>query len=79
MSRSVPPSPIYCLSYLTPPTLPPSQPLDRDHGYPLRVVVPGNIGARSVKWLHRILVTPQECQVGAGGGMGEVGVECGQE
>jgi sulfite oxidase len=26
------------------------------HGFPLRVVVPGYIGARSVKWLSRILI-----------------------
>jgi sulfite oxidase len=30
------------------------QPLPPAHGYPLRVVVPGWIGARSVKWLGRI-------------------------
>ena len=30
------------------------QPLTRDHGYPLRCVVPGMYGARSVKWLWRI-------------------------
>ncbi|KAL8153725.1 hypothetical protein V2J09_011485 [Rumex salicifolius] len=30
------------------------QPLNRDHGYPLRVVVPGVIGARSVKWLDSV-------------------------
>lgn len=30
------------------------QPLPPAHGFPLRVVVPGYIGARSVKWLSRI-------------------------
>lgn len=30
------------------------EPLPRIHGYPLRVVVMGYIGARSVKWLYRI-------------------------
>ncbi len=28
-----------------------------DHGKPLRVVVPGQIGGRSVKWLKRVIVT----------------------
>ncbi|KAI0401232.1 nitrate reductase [Xylaria palmicola] len=32
-------------------TLPP------DHGKPLRVVIPGQIGGRSVKWLKRIIIT----------------------
>jgi hydroxyacylglutathione hydrolase len=32
------------------------QPLPPAHGYPLRVVVPGYIGARSVKWLSSITV-----------------------
>lgn len=30
-----------------------------DHGRPLRVVVPGQIGGRSVKWLRRIVVTAE--------------------
>ncbi|KAL8038821.1 hypothetical protein ABFX02_11G132600 [Erythranthe guttata] len=36
--------------------------LNRDHGYPLRVIVPGVIGARSVKWLDSINIIAQECQ-----------------
>lgn len=31
-------------------------PLPPEHGYPLRVIVPGYIGARSVKWVRRIRV-----------------------
>ncbi|KMT09089.1 hypothetical protein BVRB_6g131970 [Beta vulgaris subsp. vulgaris] len=38
------------------------EPLNRDHGYPLRVVVPGVIGARSVKWLDSMSVIAEECQ-----------------
>ncbi|KAI1802204.1 nitrate reductase [NADPH] [Daldinia bambusicola] len=33
------------------------EPLPPDHGKPLRVIVPGQIGGRSVKWLKRIIVT----------------------
>ncbi|XP_030564360.1 probable sulfite oxidase, mitochondrial [Drosophila novamexicana] len=36
------------------------QPLSRDHGYPIRVIVPGTVGARNVKWLTRIVVTDHE-------------------
>jgi len=34
-----------------------NQALNPDHGYPLRTVVPGYIGARSVKWLGRIIIS----------------------
>jgi sulfite oxidase len=36
------------------------QPLPRDHGFPLRAVVPGHVAARSVKWLSRIAVADEE-------------------
>lgn len=31
--------------------------LHPDHGKPLRIIIPGQIGGRSVKWLKRIIVT----------------------
>lgn len=34
--------------------------LPPDHGFPLRVVVPGHVAARSVKWLSRIVVADEE-------------------
>ncbi|OQD74367.1 hypothetical protein PENDEC_c011G06023 [Penicillium decumbens] len=36
------------------------QPLTANHGYPVRVVVPGIVGARWVKWLDRITVQDAE-------------------
>jgi sulfite oxidase len=33
------------------------RPLTAEHGAPLRLIVPGYIGARSVKWLHKIVVS----------------------
>ncbi|KAL1838351.1 hypothetical protein VTJ49DRAFT_2782 [Mycothermus thermophilus] len=33
--------------------------LPPDHGKPLRVIIPGQIGGRSVKWLRRIVVTAE--------------------
>ncbi|KAI8969921.1 sulfite oxidase-like protein [Mycotypha africana] len=36
------------------------KPLSRDHGFPLRVVVPGYIGARSVKYLKTITIQDYE-------------------
>lgn len=35
-------------------------PLPRDHGAPVRVVVPGVVGCRSVKWLRRLRVAREE-------------------
>lgn len=32
----------------------------RDHGYPVRVIVPGCVGARNVKWLHQIVASDVE-------------------
>src|SRR4030095_7962936 len=31
--------------------------LSREHGFPARTIVPGYIGARSVKWLGKIVVS----------------------
>jgi sulfite oxidase len=36
------------------------EPLLPDHGFPVRVIIPGTAGARSVKWLHRIYLSPEE-------------------
>ncbi|KAG8229825.1 hypothetical protein J437_LFUL008793 [Ladona fulva] len=36
------------------------QPLSRDHGFPVRVIVPGVVGARNVKWLGKIVVSGEE-------------------
>ena len=35
-------------------------PLPRDHGYPVRALVPGHAGARNAKWLHKIIVSDKE-------------------
>lgn len=34
--------------------------LTRDHGYPLRAIVPGITGARNVKWLSKVKVSKEE-------------------
>ncbi|CAA0827861.1 Nitrate reductase [Striga hermonthica] len=34
--------------------------LSPDHGFPVRVIIPGFIGGRMVKWLRRIVVTTHE-------------------
>ncbi|TMW55782.1 hypothetical protein Poli38472_010664 [Pythium oligandrum] len=36
------------------------EPIPRDHGYPLRVIVPGTVGARNVKFVHRIVLAADE-------------------
>ena len=36
------------------------QPLPKDHGFPLRVIVPGTVAARSVKWLQRIVLSGEQ-------------------
>ncbi|TKY56209.1 Nitrate reductase of NADH 2 [Spatholobus suberectus] len=37
------------------------EPLAPDHGFPVRMIIPGFIGGRMVKWLKRIVVTEHEC------------------
>lgn len=36
------------------------KPLPADHGAPLRVLVPGNVAARSVKWVSRVIIADEE-------------------
>ncbi|KAK6775607.1 hypothetical protein RDI58_026608 [Solanum bulbocastanum] len=36
--------------------------LSPDHGFPVRMIIPGFIGGRMVKWLKRIVVTTQESE-----------------
>ena len=38
------------------------EPLPRDHGFPLRVVVPGHVGVRNVKWLTSITASREEAE-----------------
>ncbi|KAH9947042.1 hypothetical protein B0H21DRAFT_856810 [Amylocystis lapponica] len=37
-------------------------PLEPDHGFPVRMIIPGQIGGRSVKWLSNIEVSARESQ-----------------
>nr|CAB3266707.1 sulfite oxidase-like [Phallusia mammillata] len=34
--------------------------IPRDHGYPLRAIVPGYVGARNVKWVHQVTASHEE-------------------
>ncbi|KAI1499011.1 Oxidoreductase, molybdopterin-binding domain-containing protein [Biscogniauxia marginata] len=36
------------------------KPLPPDHGFPVRVVVPGHVAARCVKWVNKIVVSDEE-------------------
>jgi sulfite oxidase len=36
------------------------EPIPRDHGYPVRVVVPGHVGVRNVKWVTKLHVSKEE-------------------
>lgn len=36
------------------------KPLTRDHGFPIRCIVPGVVGARNVKWLGKITISKNE-------------------
>lgn len=36
------------------------KPLSRDHGFPLRFIVPGVTGARNVKWLSKVVLSHEE-------------------
>lgn len=35
-------------------------PIPRDHGFPVRLVAPGIVGARNVKWLKKIVSSKEE-------------------
>ncbi|KAI1840306.1 hypothetical protein JX265_013759 [Neoarthrinium moseri] len=35
-------------------------PLPRDHGFPVRVIVPGTVAARCVKWVNKIVISDEE-------------------
>lgn len=36
--------------------------IPRDHGYPVRVIIPGVVGARQVKWLNKIYLSDEESE-----------------
>ena len=38
------------------------EPLSRDHGYPLRVVVPGYADVRNVKWLSKLELGEEQAE-----------------
>jgi len=38
------------------------EPLPADHGYPLRMVVPGHVGVRNIKWLNKVKTSTEEAE-----------------
>lgn len=38
------------------------QPIPKDHGYPLRLVVPGYIGVRNCKWVCKLEISDEEAK-----------------
>ena len=36
------------------------QPIPRDHGFPLRFLIPGTVGARNIKWLRKLELSDVE-------------------
>ena len=34
--------------------------IPKDHGYPVRIIIPGVVGARQVKWLSKIIIADEE-------------------
>lgn len=34
--------------------------IPRDHGYPVRAIVPGTVGARNAKWVHKVMASKEE-------------------
>ena len=34
--------------------------IPRDHGYPVRAIIPGVVGARNVKWVNKVVVSKDE-------------------
>jgi len=45
------------------------EPIPRDHGAPLRGIIPGYVGARSVKWIDKIIIMKQPVE-----GMHQTGI-----
>ena len=36
--------------------------LPRDHGFPLRIIVPGYVGIKNIKWIQEIILEDEEAQ-----------------